>query len=112
MSTAASKQANPPTWERILTILAVPVVGLALGLPWWIHTTSIERRSLGAVERVRAVREEVPRVPVYVRGDGAEKWVDSLEACEGEASGWKLLSQEGTTTGESFLPCETFSVLR
>lgn len=105
MSTAASKHANPPTWERILTILAFPVVGLALGVPWWIHTTSIERRSLGAVERLYRVGQEVRKVPVRVRGEGAERWVEWMGRCGGE-SAWELVPFEEGSIGESVVPSE------
>jgi hypothetical protein len=50
----------------VAVILAFPLIGLALGIPWWVGTTSIERRSLGAVQRLRAVepRPIAPNSPV------------------------------------------------
>lgn len=109
MSTATSNKANPPAWERILTILAVPAVGLALGLPWWIHTTSIERRSLAAVERLRSVQGDVPRVPVFVRGDGADAWTEWMGACEGRRGGWELVPREGSPMGEFVAAWESYT---
>lgn len=39
------------------------------------------------------------KVPVYVRGDGADVWVEWMGKCKAE-SGWELVLREGTLMGE------------
>ncbi|GHJ89947.1 hypothetical protein NliqN6_6349 [Naganishia liquefaciens] len=97
MSTAASRHANPPTWERLSVILAFPLIGLALGIPWWVGTTSIERRSLGAVQRLRAVDAAAGRVQVRVEGSGREEWSRWVSKCVDEKDrGWELYGNAST----------------
>lgn len=102
MSAAATRHVNPPTWERLSVILAFPLIGLALGIPWWIGTTSIERRSLGAVQRLCAVDAVAGRVQVRVEGPGSGKWSWWVSECvKDEDRGWEL--DGNASTGESGL---------
>ncbi|KAJ9108238.1 hypothetical protein QFC19_002486 [Naganishia cerealis] len=87
MSSAAAVDAviNPSSKSRVLTILSFPVIALALGVPWWIHTTSIERRSLAAIGTVQGIREGWKDDKVAVRVERGE---------EGDVAGWTRMMND------------------
>lgn len=109
MSSAAAIEStiNPSSKSRILTILSFPVIALALGIPWWIHTTSIERRSLAAIETVRGIqegwREEKVVVRVEQEGEGGGdvlRWTRMMNVCvPAERRAWELDIVEGSRAG-------------
>ncbi|KAJ9114086.1 hypothetical protein QFC22_005906 [Naganishia vaughanmartiniae] len=104
-STAVESIINPSSKSRIITILSFPVIALALGIPWWIHTTSIERRSLAAIGTVHGIREGWKEDKVVVRVEqGGEsdvlRWTMMMNTCvPAQHRAWELEAAEKPREG-------------